>query len=80
MNFKNEKPEMYKMMGEFYHLLESLYDNYDWTSVCERSDEFVQKWTANMSGLDKELVIELVQGILRAKVNHEKEESKNGRA
>lgn len=68
------------MMGEFYKLLESLYDNYDWTSVCEKADEFVQKWAAQVSGLDKELVIELVQGILRAKVNHEKEGSKNGRA
>ena len=79
MNFKTNKPDIYRMMGEFYKLLESLYDDEDWTSICEKSDAFVQKWTANMSGLDKELVIELVQGILRAKVNYEKEERKNGR-
>ena len=80
MNFKNEKPEMYKMMGEFYHLLENLYDEWDWVKVCELSDEFVQKWTAQMDGLDKELAVELVQGILRAKDNYQKEEMKNGRA
>ena len=79
MNFKNDKLEMYQMMGEFYQLLQSLYDEWDWVKVCELSDEFVQKWTASMSGLDKELVIELVQGILRAKVNYEKEEQRNGR-
>lgn len=79
MNIKNDDPKLYSMMGEFYRLLEALYDEWDWVKVCELSDAFTQKWTAQMDGLDKELAVELVQGILRAKVNHEKEERKNGR-
>lgn len=79
MNFKTEKPQFFYMMAEFYHLLESLYEEWDWVKVCELSDAFAQKWTAQMDGLDKELAVELVQGILRAKDNYEKEERKNGR-
>lgn len=74
MNFKNEKPDIYQMMGEFYRLLETLYDEWDWVKVCELSDAFAQKWTAQMDGLDKELVVELTQGILRAKDNYQKGE------
>lgn len=80
MNIKNDDPKLYSMMGEFYRLLESLYEERDWVKVCELSDAFAQKWTAQMDGLDKELVVELTQGILRAKDNYQKEEMKNGRA
>lgn len=79
MNFKTEKPQFFYMMAEFYHLLENLYDDEDWTSICEKADEFVQKWVAKMDGLDRELIVELTQGILRAKDNYQKGGRKDDR-
>lgn len=40
MNFKNEKPDLFRMMGEYYKLMEELYVSMDIREVIQKCDVF----------------------------------------
>lgn len=75
MNFKNDKPEFFEMMGDYYRLLEGVYGNKDLKNILDSCDGFLQKWEPRLSGWDKVYVWHLVNAILET-IN--KEGLKNG--
>lgn len=74
MNFKTEQPEVYQMMGEYYKLIQELYEVVDIKVVLKNCDDFSWKWMQK-PGTQYYLADGLVQGILTWK----EEEIKNGK-
>jgi len=68
MNFKNEKPDLFRMMGEYYKLMEELYVSIDIREVIQKCDAFQDRWIVRL--VDKNdiaMVTGLIQGILEWK-------------
>jgi hypothetical protein len=68
MNFKNEKPDLFRMMGEYYKLMEELYVSMDIREVLQKCDAFQDRWIVRL--VDKNdiaMVTGLIQGILEWK-------------
>ena len=68
MNFKNEKPDLFQMMGEYYKLMEELYVSMDIREVIQKCDFFQDRWIVRIVDKnDVAMVTGLIQGILEWK-------------
>ena len=68
MNFKNEKPDLFRMMGEYYKLMEELYVSMDIREVIQKCDAFQDRWIVRLVDKnDVAMVMGLTQGILEWK-------------
>ena len=68
MNFKNEKPDLFRMMGEYYKLMEELYVSMDIREVIQKCDDFQDRWIVRLVDKnDVAMVTGLTQGILEWK-------------
>ena len=68
MNFKNEKPDLFRMMGEYYKLMEELYVSMDIREVIQKCDAFQNRWIVRLVDKnDVAMVTGLIQGILEWK-------------
>ena len=68
MNFKNEKPDLFRMMGEYYKLMEELYVSMDIREVIQKCDAFQDRWIVRLVDKnDVAMVTGLTQGILEWK-------------
>ena len=68
MNFKNEKPDLFQMMGEYYKLMEDLYVSMDIREVIQKCDAFQDRWIVRLVDKnDVAMVTGLTQGILEWK-------------
>ena len=68
MNFKNEKPDLFQMMGEYYKLMEELYVSMDIREVIQKCDAFQDRWIVRLVDKnDVSMVTGLTQGILEWK-------------
>ena len=68
MNFKNEKPDLFRMMGEYYKLMEELYVSMDIRQVIQKCDAFQDRWIVRLVDKnDVAMVTGLTQGILEWK-------------
>ena len=68
MNFKNEKPDLFRMMGEYYKLMEDLYVSMDMREIIQKCDAFQDRWIVRLVDKnDVSMVTGLTQGILEWK-------------
>lgn len=68
MNFKNEKPDLFQMMGEYYKLMEELYVSMDMREIIQKCDAFQDRWIVRLVDKnDVAMVTGLTQGILEWK-------------
>jgi hypothetical protein len=68
MNFKNEKPDLFRMMGEYYKLTEEVYVSMDMREVLQKCDAFLNRWTVRLTDKNDIAMAEgLVQGVLEWK-------------
>lgn len=68
MNFKNEKPDLFRMMGEYYKLMEELYVSMDMKEIIQKCDAFQDRWIVRLNDKnDVAMVTGLTQGILEWK-------------
>ena len=68
MNFKNEKPDLFQMMGEYYKLTQELYTSMDMREIIQKCDAFQDRWIVRLVDKnDVAMVTGLIQGILEWK-------------
>ena len=64
VNFKNEHPELFEMMGDYYKLCQLVYDSVNIKAIVDACDAFVNKWAVNAPDKQSYMAQGLVQGIL----------------